>query len=213
MLKITPELKQDEFDELLSFVSEEKRERIVRYHFFQDARNCLLADVLSRIKICRENGLHNKELNFSTDQYRKPFLLNYPHIHFNVSHTGNYITCVTSNEPIGIDIETIRHIDFRIAERFFSKDEILYIMTGRDIIRFYEIWTKKESFIKWKGKGLYMSMNSFCVLNYNEPEKPNYYKIFQNHEIVCHLCSTKDQAPCIGVVDTATLMKDVAILK
>nr|WP_084787523.1 hypothetical protein [Anaerobacillus alkalidiazotrophicus] len=44
--------------------------------------------------------------------------------HFNVSHSGNWVVCATDNQPIGIDIEEIKPIDFQIVYSFFSETEI-----------------------------------------------------------------------------------------
>ena len=41
-------------------------------------------------------------------------------------------------------------------------DELQY--ARGDIGRFYEIWTKKESFLKYTGKGLHADLRAFSVL-------------------------------------------------
>jgi len=216
MLKITiltsiPELKKNEFEELLSFVSKEKQERIKKYHFFRDAQNCLLGDILSRIEICRVTGFCNDQLRFSVNKYGKPFLSTNHYVHFNVSHAANYIACAISDEHVGIDIETIKTVDFRIAERFFTSDEITYVMACEKTIRFYEIWTKKESRIKWEGKGLYIPLNSFSVFDSSEYGKSNYHKVFQNDEAICHIYSLKNEKPSISIIDTNILMNNIAL--
>jgi len=163
ILTVIPELTQDEFAALLPLISPEKRERIRQFRFFRDMRNCLLGDVLARVEICRATGLSNKQLEFSTNLYGKPFLLNNYHTHFNISHAGNYVACVVTDEPVGIDMELIKSADLRIAERFFAPDETAYIMADEQTLRFYETWTMKESRIKWEGVGLNKSMSSFSV--------------------------------------------------
>ncbi len=72
-------------------------------------------------------------------------------------------------DPIGIDIEKITDIDFKMADRYFSKEEYEYINVNErgKLDRFYEIWTFKESYIKVIGKGLSMLLNSFSVINNN----------------------------------------------
>jgi len=218
MLKVTiltaiPELKQNEFDNLLQFVSKEKQERIRKYHFFQDARNCLLGDVLSRIEICQASGLCNEQIIFSINDYGKPFLENNNRIHFNISHANNYIVCAVSDEPIGIDIETIKTTDFnfKIAERFFSPDETTYIMADEGITRFFEVWTKKESWIKWKGKGLHIPLNSFCILESSKHGKSSYHKVFQNDEAICHIYSLKNEVPFVRTINTIAFLNNLTL--
>jgi len=210
ILSIVPELTQEEFDILLPLVSPEKQARIKKFHFFRDARNCLLGDVLARAEICRATGISNKQLEFLTNAYGKPFLINNPHIHFNISHAGNFVACAVSNVPVGIDIELLaKTIDLKIANRFFTPDESAYIMAGEHMLRFYEIWTKKESRIKWEGKGLSMPLPSFDVLDCGDLNQLVYHEVYRTNEAICHTCSTKQEMPHIKVIDTAEFMRSI----
>ena len=206
ILEALPALTQNEFDLLLPFVSTEKQARIKRFRFFSDAQNCLLGDILARIEICSATGLANNQLEFSSNEYGKPLLLNAPQIHFNISHAGHYIACVLSDVPVGIDIEIMRPFDCKIIERFFASDESAYVMGGKQLQRFYEVWTKKESRIKWEGVGLNKSLPSFSVFDQGGAEdNPVYQNVFQNNEAICHICSAKREHPEIKVIDTAVL--------
>ena len=98
-----------------------------------------MGDVLARSEISQTTGLANKQLEFSTNNFGKPFLFNNSHIHFNISHAGNYIACVVSDQPVGIDIELINPVDIKVAERFFTSDETAYIKDGEQEQRFYEV--------------------------------------------------------------------------
>ena len=40
----------------------------------------------------------------------------------------------------------------RVAERVFTEAENAYV--AGDCAKFFEIWTKKEAYAKWKGEGL-----------------------------------------------------------
>lgn len=124
-------------------------------------------------------------------------------IHFNISHTGGYVACAVADEPVGIDIELIKPIEHKIAEQFYTPDEAEYLMTGDIECRFHEVWTKKESRIKWEGKGLHKSLTSFSVVDSNEQEQVIYHHIFQNDESVYYVCSTKKVSPSVQIMDTA----------
>lgn len=165
ILSVTPELSLDDFDALLPLTSPEKRERIKKFHFKRDAQNCLLGDILVRIELCNTTGLTNKQLKFTVNEYGKPFLINCPGVHHNISHSGHYVACVVADEAVGIDIEIIKSADMKIAERFFARNEIEYINSGEQTRRFYEVWTKKESYIKREGKGLSIPLPSFNVFD------------------------------------------------
>ena len=203
------DLLQNEFDGLMPLVSAEKQKRIKKFRFFQDAQNCLLGDVLARTEICRATGLDNSQLRFSTNTYGKPFLINNDSIHFNISHTGFYVACVVADEPVGIDIEIIKPIELKIAERFFTSDEAAYVMDRDYICRFYEVWTKKESHIKCEGQGLGKPLTSFSVFEINEKRPLFYHKVFQNEKAVCHVCSAKKAPPSIRVIGIDTFIQSV----
>ena len=206
IVEIKTELTKNTLDVFLPLVSTEKQNRIKQFCFFRDARNCLLGDILVRNEICRITGLRNEQIVFSTSEYGKPFLVNDYDIHFNISHAGDYIACAISNEPVGIDVEVIRVPDFRIAQRFYSPDEMEYVMEDKCKYRFYEIWTKKESRIKWEGKGLYKSLASFSVLC-KEQKEISYNEVLQNNDIACHICSTKQKLPSIKLMEFGNFMQ------
>ena len=198
-----PALTKEEFDALLSMVSPEKQERILRYRFFRDAQNSLLGDILARTEICRATGLENQQLVFSVNEFGKPFLTNAPPIHHNISHTEKYIACVVANEPAGIDIERVRPIDLKIAKRFFAPDETAYIMEEPCPRRFFEVWTQKESLIKREGRGLSKPLHSFSV--FDPTEAGHYCRVFENDEAICHVCTSDGESPTIRVIGTDML--------
>ena len=209
ILTILPDLTQTEFDALLRLVAPKKQERIRRYHFYRDAQNSLLGDILIRSEICRITRFNKEKLDFSTNEYDKPFLTNCPDVQFNISHTGHYVACAVANKPVGIDIESIKPVDLIIAKRFFAPDETEYIMNGNQTRRFFEIWTKKESRIKWEGKGLSKPLPSFSVFNPIELEELAYHEVFQNEEVICHVCLCDKNKPSIRHINTKELLSEL----
>ena len=209
ILTVTSKLSQNEFDTLLHLVSPDKQERIKKFHFKRDAQNCLLGDILARVEICRSTEISMKQLEFAFNKYGKPFLIDKPRIQFNISHAEHYVACAVADEPVGIDIEIIKPVELKIAERFFSPDETDYILVDDHTRRFYEVWTKKESRIKWEGKGLHKPLPSFSVFESTEQDRLTYHEVFQNDEAICHVCSTKQTPPSIKVIDVATFIKSI----
>jgi 4'-phosphopantetheinyl transferase len=71
-----------------------------------------------------------------------------------------------SDNEIGVDIEKLRTAGLDIANEFFTMRECRYIASSEDQNKaFFEIWTKKEAYIKHQGKGLSISFTSFDVLD------------------------------------------------
>lgn len=112
------------------------------------------------------------ELHILKNEYGKPFILKLPNVHFNISHTRNIIIGAISDKPVGIDIETIKPFNSSVVRRFFVSSEQKYIFANQknQNIRFCEIWTRKEAYVKWLGKGMNIPFDSFNVLNNNRIE-------------------------------------------
>ena len=206
ILKTVPELAYEEHSALLALTSDCRRKRIKSFRHLQDAYNCLLGDVLIRTEICRITKLSNRDLKFTQNAFGKPLFLNNPDIHFNISHSGQYVACAIADKPIGIDIELIIPVDLTIAERFFSQDETEYIMEKNSTYRFIEVWTKKESMIKWEGKGLSKPLNSFSVFDSNTDKSIFYNKVFCDGKAICHTCFGKNVKPIIKIINTIDLL-------
>ncbi len=89
----------------------------------------------------------------------KPIFEGTHQVHFNLSHSGDYVACVISDGVCGVDIQEIRPFKEHFAKRFFSEKEQIYIEYGisngrdKDVIG-TEIWCKKESLGKCRGYGL-----------------------------------------------------------
>ncbi|MCL2702949.1 MAG: 4'-phosphopantetheinyl transferase superfamily protein [Defluviitaleaceae bacterium] len=155
----------NEYAHCLKLVPPAKQTQILNFKFDIDKRLSLISDLFVRYAACRSLALNNSELYFATNAYGKPFLSGSASFHYNISHTRNAIAIGFSNRPIGVDIEKIKPVDFRIANRFFNPNEFMYItkQPEQHDARFCEIWTKKEAYIKWVGKGLSLPLNGFDV--------------------------------------------------
>lgn len=152
--------------QLLELVSQEKRNKILRYKKIHDQYRTLLGDLLVRYVLKKDYGLANEEISFLSNSFGKPFLDHPLKFFFNISHSGDWVVCITHDTQVGIDIERIQPIDVSIAERFFQFEEYTDIKTkhiSEQMSYFYQIWTLKESFIKMLGKGLSIPLNSFRI--------------------------------------------------
>ncbi len=149
---------------LLAKISEERREKAKKYIKQIDQNRCILGEVLLRYILLKHYGITSKEIAFQYNEYGKPSLIKPKGIHFNISHSGEWVLCGVSDMPIGIDVEGGMEEVIPIAERFFTEKEIRYIdshLLGNQYDAFYKIWTLKESYIKCVGMGLQIPLNSF----------------------------------------------------
>ncbi len=129
-------------------------------------RLSLLADVLIRYIASKFLNRKNKELWFDKNAYGKPYLVGFPEFHYNISHTKYMIAVGISDYPIGVDVERIQLAKLKIARRFFHEQELDYIFSHpRKIDKcFYEIWTKKEAYVKRDGRGMFLNFRAFNVM-------------------------------------------------
>ncbi|HWT76565.1 MAG TPA: 4'-phosphopantetheinyl transferase superfamily protein [Mobilitalea sp.] len=175
-----------QINKFLNIISREKKERIERFHVHEDFLRSLYGDIIIRKTIEKELGIAAKNILIGINQYGKPYTINVPYFHFNISHSGDWVTCATSTFECGIDIEKITTCDINIAKSFFTKSEYIELVKRKGAAQtdyFFDLWTLKESYIKWKGKGLYMPLNSFTI---KERNGKFYVNSFENDEIKFH---------------------------
>ncbi|HYC27252.1 MAG TPA: 4'-phosphopantetheinyl transferase superfamily protein [Chitinophagaceae bacterium] len=148
------------FSSLLPFVSVEKQARIKGFMFDKDKYRCLFGELLSRVML-RE--FVKGPVEFCILPSGKPVLVG-AGVHFNVSHSGDWVVCVVDEKEVGIDVEEVTDIDLSVSENFFCPKEHEDILNAEDSVeRFFEYWTLKESYIKFIGEGLAKPLNEFCV--------------------------------------------------
>lgn len=113
-----------------------------------------------------------RDVRFGYNPYGKPSLAGPDDAHplrFNLSHSGELVLyAVAWGREVGIDLETIR-TDFAsdgIAQRFFAPAEVAALRGLPEEARthaFFTCWTRKEAFIKARGKGLSIPLDAFEV--------------------------------------------------
>jgi 4'-phosphopantetheinyl transferase len=126
-----------------------------------------LSELLVKALAVKRFKLPKSEIAIGFGQNSKPFFEVHPELHYNLSHSGDWVVAAFSDSPVGIDIERIKEINLTIAERFFAPEELDYLMSLHEKQRkvvFFNIWTLKESYLKALGTGLTRSLNSFAII-------------------------------------------------
>jgi 4'-phosphopantetheinyl transferase len=74
---------------------------------------------------------------------------------FSISHSSELVMVALSRNPVGADLERERPLDMvSLADRFFSKDESLFVRGKNDLGIFFRLWTCREAAIKADGRGM-----------------------------------------------------------
>mgnify|MGYP004445425849 CR=1 FL=1 len=153
-------------------------------------------------KALKKEGIEIRDLTFELKENRKPRIVNEDMPDFNLSHSGEYVVCMISEEPCGCDVEMISRKMTSIVRRYYTEEEKKAVIKCRDgnetepnQALAMSIWTMKESFIKPIGLGLSVPLESFCSIErlpkirQNIAEGDYYVKTFAiNDEYVCAFC-------------------------
>lgn len=160
------ELEQEDiFQKYYEEMSETRRKKIDKIRVADGKRLSLGAGIILD-KGLRKFGLREKDVRIAEGENGKPYLLDYPEIHFNLSHSGNMVAATFANVEVGCDIERVEKIRLEIAKRFFCPSEYEHIVAQESEEHqkeeFYRLWTLKESFMKVTGLGMQIPLNEFC---------------------------------------------------
>jgi len=139
------ECTEDEVQRLLPLVSAQRREQALQYKHTFGQYCCLkswlmLQDLVEIPKY--------RDIDFRYNEHGKPYWENGPY--FSISHCKAGIAVAVDDQPIGIDIETIRHADEELIARTMNEEE----RVGMDDRKFTRLWTRKEAVVKAQGVGI-----------------------------------------------------------
>ena len=173
---------------LYAAASPERRQRADRYRRKEDALRCLAAGALLRY------ALGTTEYTIGKGAFGKPYIEGQDSFHYNLSHSGNWVAIAYGHREVGIDVEKIS-LDAgkeTIARRYFTSDEQAYVFEKKDLTpqRFFEVWTGKESYLKYLGTGLQKNLTSFSIFSL-EPEVKLYHRTLPGGYSLT-VCTTDD---------------------
>jgi 4'-phosphopantetheinyl transferase len=153
-------------------LSTDELTRAERYHFKRDRDHFIVARGLLRILLGRYLDMEPSQLRFCYTSEGKPSLANRTPddaLRFNVSSSQELVLYgVTRGRELGVDIEFISPAlpGQQIAERFFSPQEVAMLRALPVHLReeaFFTCWTRKEAYVKARGRGLSLPLDRFAV--------------------------------------------------
>ena len=120
-----------------------------------------------RVVLCADDytqGLyHGRPWRVARSPRGKPYFPDVPQVHFSISHSGAYWLCAFGAQPVGIDLQIHQAGRLaQIARRFFNEEEERYLAKD-DYREFFSVWTAKESYVKFTGKGIGDGFGDFRV--------------------------------------------------
>ena len=158
------------------FLSPDEKERMGRFRFGTDRNNFLFCRSMLRLLLASYLGTSPADPRFAYSAHGKPSLsVPADNLQFNLSHSHGYVLFgFTRGRRIGVDVEHVRR-DLNVEEiatRFFSTAEQIEIEQSSDKYEaFFHCWTRKEAFVKARGEGLSLPLDSFDVQVWQEEEE------------------------------------------
>jgi 4'-phosphopantetheinyl transferase len=140
-------------------LSADERARADRYRQDGDVARFVGGRGALRRILGERTGQDPRDLVFVEGDGRKPALRDHPDVHFNLSHSRDYVLIALGDAPLGVDIEATREIDWRaLAVMNFHPDECAVIEQKLEAAAaraaFFQFWAHKEAFLKATGIGL-----------------------------------------------------------
>lgn len=145
-------VEQQLFNQLLPTIPETIQKEVLRFKFFKDQKLKLFGRLLLRYYYMSDEESFNWE-DLLTQDNGKPYISG--NRYFNISHSGDFVAIVFSNQEIGVDVEEMKEINVKELTCYLHPDERKWIMENTEYLnRFYYVWTRKEAFFKANGTGL-----------------------------------------------------------
>jgi 4'-phosphopantetheinyl transferase len=206
-------------ERLEKMIPKKTLDRINRFKRPDDMQRSLLGEVICRKVISDKLSIPPDQIMINKSKNGKPYIRYTKNLFFNISHSGHWVVMAVSDTQVGIDIERIKSINLRVAERFFSEEEYRMIQNQPDEMKsdfFFTLWTLKESYLKLTGKGLTKSLSSFTIKYFNgnyliadvNPDQKVFFKqylIEKGYKLaVC--CSGEQFSKVIKVIDINDLL-------
>jgi 4'-phosphopantetheinyl transferase len=144
-------------------LSSDEQDRAGRFHFERDRNRFIAGRGILREILGSYLETTPSQLQFIYNPQGKPALTSFPErplLHFNLTRSQDLaLIAVTRACAVGIDVEWIHPINDaeNIAARFFSPREaaeLAAIPNGQREAAFYNLWTRKEAFLKATGEGI-----------------------------------------------------------
>jgi 4'-phosphopantetheinyl transferase len=175
------DLEPEVLDRLASTLDNDENARAARFHFVRDRDHFAACRGILRELLGGYVGSSPVSIQFAYGEFGKPAQHprdSGPPIRFNLSHSsGLAVFAFARNCEIGIDVEAIsaEFAGEEIARRYFSIREVAELMSLPAQTRpegFSLCWTRKEAYVKARGTGLQVPLDSFSVsLTPSQPER------------------------------------------
>lgn len=148
-------LNEAQFELALKKMSIERQQKCLRYKFVDDRRRMAFGEELLRKLISEEYGVDESDILITNLPSGKPVAeVKGNEVFVSLTHSGNFVACALSNNPVGIDLEVKRDFNPRVLKALCDAEREFVAKSKDEAIAFLKIWTAKEAYLKMTGEGL-----------------------------------------------------------
>jgi 4'-phosphopantetheinyl transferase len=168
--RATTALSEEDVRTARRFLSEDECVRADRLRSDAARRDFIVAHDLLRRTLSTYGPFAPGDWRFITDRFGKPSIdgrgEDVPCLSFSLSHTAGCVACaISSDTAVGVDVERTdrRVVVTQLADRYFSEREaaeLRALSESMRLVRFTELWTLKEAYLKSVGVGLSGSLSA-----------------------------------------------------
>ncbi len=146
------------------FISEFRNKKVAEKGRTEDKLLSLTSGLLLK-KSLETVEFDENDAVYEVNEFGCPEIKNIENFNFSLSHSGELSICSFSKNGVGCDVQLIEKPNFKVAKRFFHKNEFEFLerVSTDKINDFYKIWTAKEAVTKLFKMGFYMRFSAFCV--------------------------------------------------
>jgi len=157
-----------DLNRLYALLDDEELERSRQFHSDQLRRRYIARRGQLRELLSRYTDQSPADIRFVCNDFGKPFVKD-SGLQFNLSHSLNVcLVAIGRSGELGCDVErrdpTFPSED--IARAFFAPGEVRALETldrSQQVEAFFNCWTRKEAYIKARGYGVSLPLDSFAV--------------------------------------------------
>jgi len=164
---------KDEFDYFRSLLSAEEQARAQRFKLEIHRNRFIISHGFKRSVLAKYLSIEPAHIQFQSGEKGKPSLIaavdEEQDIKFNLSHTQDItLLAISRGTELGIDIEYIdRKTEWaEICQRFYTEPEqqaLFALAKEKQKSAFYQLWTRKEAYMKVLGSGLSLPPTGFTL--------------------------------------------------
>ena len=176
-------------------ISEQRYQKISAIKSVHNKKASAAVYLLLRMLLSDVYGI-DKPVSFDFFKKGKPYLKDYPEIHFNLSHSAIMAAAAVSDAPVGIDVQEIRGTADKLAKRVLTNSEYkMFNENPKPDDFFCKIWTIKESYLKKTGDGISKELRDINAVDIKDIKTCDFNGYY------CSICGEDMQIKHIGRKD------------